>query len=76
MEKTRTTRNGSKSYSYWMASWHEGNTMQNIHIGGCVKMDAEAALQKAIALASNHNYFYDIISGSESFIGWNLNQPK
>jgi len=47
MEKTRTTKKGSKTYHYWMASWREGGTVRNVHLGSCRKMDAEAALQKA-----------------------------
>jgi len=47
MEKARTTRKGSKTYTYWMATWSEGGKTRNVHLGSCTKMDAEAALQKA-----------------------------
>lgn len=47
MEKTRTTKKGSKTYHYWMASWREGGTVRNVHLGSCRKMDAETARQKA-----------------------------
>jgi hypothetical protein len=47
MEKAKTTKKGSKTYLYWMASWREGGKVRNVHLGSCKKMDSEAALQKA-----------------------------
>ncbi len=47
MEKDRTTKKGSRKYTYWMASWREGDKVQNVHIGSSRKMDAEAAREKA-----------------------------
>lgn len=47
MEKVKQSRKGSKTYSYWMASWREGGKTRNVHLGSCKKMDAEAARQKA-----------------------------
>lgn len=47
MEKVKTTKKGSKKYTYWMATWREGGKTRNVHLGSCVKMDAETALQKA-----------------------------
>ena len=47
MEKVRQIQKGSKTYSYWMASWREGNKTRNVHLGSARKMDAEAARQKA-----------------------------
>ena len=47
MEKAKTTKKGSKTYGYWMASWREGERVRNVHLGSCMKMDAEAAMQKA-----------------------------
>ena len=47
MEKTRTTKKGTQSYLYWMASWREGGKVRNVHLGSCRKMDAETARQKA-----------------------------
>ena len=47
MEKTKTTKKGSRSYLYWMANWREGGKVRNVHLGSCTKLDAEAALQKA-----------------------------
>jgi len=47
MEKTRTTKKGSKTYIYWMASWREGGKVRNVHLGSCRKVDHETALQKA-----------------------------
>jgi hypothetical protein len=43
MEKTKSY----KTYTYWMASWREGEKVRNIHLGSARKMDAGAALQKA-----------------------------
>ena len=50
MEKVKTTKKGSRSYRYWMATWREGGKTRNVHIGSCGKMDAEAARQKAKAM--------------------------
>ena len=47
MEKTRTTKKGTRSYFYWMASWREGGKVRNVHLGSCRKVDRETALQKA-----------------------------
>ena len=47
MEKAKTTKKGSKTYLYWMASWREGSKVRNVHLGSCKKVDHEAALQKA-----------------------------
>jgi hypothetical protein len=47
MEKVKQSRNGSKTYSYWIASWREGGKTRNVHLGSCKKMDGEAAQQKA-----------------------------
>jgi hypothetical protein len=47
MEKVKQTRKGSTTYTYWMASWREGNKTRNMHLGSSRKMDVEEALQKA-----------------------------
>ena len=47
MEKAKTTKKGSKTYLYWMASWREGGKVRNVHLGSCRKVDHETALQKA-----------------------------
>jgi hypothetical protein len=47
MEKVKTTKKGSRSYHYWMATWREGSKTRNIHLGSCKNMDAQAALHKA-----------------------------
>ena len=47
MEKEKTTKKGSKTYLYWMASWREGGKVRNVHLGSCRKADHETALQKA-----------------------------
>ena len=47
MEKVKRTRKGPKTYTYWMASWREGNKTRNVHLGSSKKMDAEEALQIA-----------------------------
>jgi regulator of replication initiation timing len=47
MEKEKATKKGSRTYTYWMASWREGGKARNVHLGSCRKMDAEAARQKA-----------------------------
>jgi regulator of replication initiation timing len=47
MKKEKSTKKGSKTYTYWMASWRDGSKVRNVHLGSCMKMDSEAARQKA-----------------------------
>jgi len=47
MEKVKQSRKGSRTYTYWMASWREGGKTRNVHLGSSRKMDAEVARQKA-----------------------------
>ena len=47
MEKEKRIKKGFKTYTYWMASWREGNEVRNVHLGSSRKIDAEAARQKA-----------------------------
>ncbi|MDI9417060.1 MAG: hypothetical protein QM438_04845 [Euryarchaeota archaeon] len=47
MEKNKTTKKGTQSYFYWMASWREGEKVRHVHLGSCRKVDRETALQKA-----------------------------
>ena len=50
MKKVKTTKKGSRAYTYWMATWREGGKTRNVHLGSSRKIDAEAALQKARAM--------------------------
>lgn len=50
MNKDKETKKGRKTYTYWMASWREGDKVRNVHLGSSNKMDAEAARQKASRL--------------------------
>jgi regulator of replication initiation timing len=47
MEKEKRTKKGSKTYTYWMASWREGKAVRNVHLDSSRKIDAGAARQKA-----------------------------
>ena len=47
MEKVKQSRKSSKTYTYWMASWREGDRTRNVHLGSSRKMDAAEARQKA-----------------------------
>ena len=47
MKKAKEGKKGTQIYTYWMASWREGNRTRNVHLGSCKKMDHETALQKA-----------------------------
>ena len=50
MEKVKSSKKGSRTYYYWMATWREGSRTRNVHLGSCARMDADAALQKAKAM--------------------------
>ena len=39
MEKVKQSRKGSKTYTYWMASWREDGKTRNVHLGSARKMD-------------------------------------
>lgn len=47
MKKVKESRKGSKTYTYWMASWREGDKTRNVHLESARKMDAQAVRQKA-----------------------------
>ena len=47
MKKVKQSRKGSKTYTYWMASWREDGKTRNVHLGSGRKMDGEAARRKA-----------------------------
>jgi hypothetical protein len=50
MKKIKQSRKGSRTFTYWMASWREDGKTRNVHLGSSRKMDAEAARQKARAM--------------------------
>ncbi len=50
MKKTKTTKTGSQSYGYWMATWREGGKVRNVHLGSCRKLSRDQAMQKARAM--------------------------
>ncbi len=47
MEKTKSTKKGSQTYGYWMASWREDGRSRNVHLGSSRKLSRDEALQKA-----------------------------
>ena len=47
MKKAKKGKKGTQTYTYWMASWREGDKTRNMHLGSCKKMDAETARRKA-----------------------------
>jgi hypothetical protein len=53
MEKVKSTKKGSKTYTYWMASWREGDKVHNVHLGSCGKISQAEALEKARAMKAN-----------------------
>jgi len=48
--KVRTSKNGSKAYTYFMASWREGDKTRNVYLGSSHKMSREEAQEKARAM--------------------------
>ncbi len=50
MEKVKSTKKGNRSYAYWMASWREGNKVRNVHLGSCMNISQESAMEKARTL--------------------------
>ena len=53
INKYKETTKSAKTYTYWMASWREGNKVRNVHLGSSRKMDSDAAKEKAKKLKAN-----------------------
>ena len=49
-KKVKSSKKGPKTYSYYMASWREGDKVKNVYLGSSQKLSRDAALQKARAL--------------------------
>jgi hypothetical protein len=47
MEKVKESKKGSKKYTYWMASWREGDRVRNVHLGSSKKLSRADAAEKA-----------------------------
>ena len=45
--KEKTTKAGTRTYTYWHASWREGEKVRTVYLGSAKKMSEEEALQKA-----------------------------
>jgi hypothetical protein len=50
MKKAKEGKKGTQIYTYWVASWREGDKTRNVHLGSCRKVDYETSLQKARAM--------------------------
>jgi hypothetical protein len=44
------TKMGPKTYTYYVASWREGQKMKNVYLGSAQKMTRKHAMEKAKAL--------------------------
>jgi len=42
--KVKQSKNGPKSYTYYMASWRDGKKVKNIYLGSSRKMSRDDAL--------------------------------
>jgi len=48
VEKVKPTAKGEeRTYTYWYASWWEGDRARNVYLGSVAKLSEEAALEKA-----------------------------
>jgi hypothetical protein len=47
VEMVKTTKKGSKAYTYWTASWRESGKVHNVHLGSTRKLSRQAAMKKA-----------------------------
>ena len=43
-KKVKQSKNGPKSYTYYMASWREGKKIRNVYLGSSRKMSRDDAL--------------------------------
>ena len=51
-KKVKQSKNGPKSYTYYMASWREGKKIRNVYLGSSQKMSREEAQELARRLKS------------------------
>jgi hypothetical protein len=49
-EKVKETKAGSKTYTYYMASWRGGEKVRNVYLGSSHKLSREQAQERARAL--------------------------
>jgi len=49
-KKVKNTKEGSKAYTYYLASWREGGKLRNVYLGSSQRMSREEAQEKARAL--------------------------
>ena len=49
-KKVKDTKKGTKTYTYFMASWREGKRIRSVYLGSSHKMSREQAQEKARAL--------------------------
>lgn len=45
--KVKDSKNGAKTYTYFMASWREGGKTRNVYLGSTQKISRELAQEKA-----------------------------
>ncbi len=49
-KKVKESKNGAKTYTYFMASWREGKKTRNVYLGSFQKISREQAQERATAL--------------------------
>jgi hypothetical protein len=49
-KKTKESKAGPKAYTYYLASWREGEKLRNVYLGSSQRMSREEAQEKARAL--------------------------
>lgn len=49
-KKIKESKKGTKTYSYYMASWREGEKVRNVYLGSSQKLGREQAQEKARAM--------------------------
>lgn len=57
--KVKDSKNGAKTYTYFMATWREGGKTRNVYLGSPQKISREQAQEKARAMkkeALGHSY--------------------
>ncbi|MHC1593952.1 MAG: hypothetical protein ACXQT2_01415 [Methanotrichaceae archaeon] len=50
VDKTKTTRDGTRTYTYWHCSWREGDRVVSKYLGSTRRLSEEEALVKARGL--------------------------
>ena len=66
-------KKATRTYTYWMASWREGNRVRNVYLGSVKNIDAETARQKARKIKAEALGLQPVHSAAEGICAFKKN---